>query len=139
MLKSVRAAAKNSFDTDKMALDLDLSDVVFDGTNIVDLGDANDSRYMGGAYIRAMQNLRERTTGGTIVYRFKTTQTVGTTVWGAGGSNTTAQSSDMVYGLAANGKFRASFRTETSGLRGELGSAINDGAWHTVALSFASV
>lgn len=136
MLKSVRAAAKNSFDTDKMALDLDLSDVVFDGTNIVDLGDANDSRYMGGAYIRAMQNLRERTTGGTIVYRFKTTQTVGTTVWGAGGSNTAAQSSDMVYGLAANGKFRASFRTETSGLRGELGSAINDGAWHTVAMSF---
>ncbi|MEY8426960.1 GDSL-type esterase/lipase family protein [Lachnospiraceae bacterium 46-15] len=135
-LKSVRMAAKNSFETDKMALDLDLSDVIFDGTNVVDLGDANDSRYMGGAYIRVMQNLREHTTGGTIIYRFKTTQTVGTTIWGAGGNNTAAQSSDMVYGLAANGKFRASFRTETSGLRGELGSAVNDGAWHTVAMSF---
>lgn len=134
-LESVRREAVQSFEKDKMALDLDLSGVVFDGRNYVDLGDAASEYYEDGAYLDVLNNLKDDTTGGTIIYRFRTTQP-SAMIFGAG-SSTQADNKNMIFGTH-NGAFRGVFRIESPGLFADFGQAsgLGDGAWHTVAMSF---
>lgn len=134
-LASVRREAAESFAEDKMALDLNLSDVVFDSSNYVDLGNADSSHYEDGAYLEVLNNLRENTTGGTILYRFRTSQ-ANAMIFGAG-SSTEADNKNMIFGLNS-GMFRGVFRTGTAGLFADFAGAsgLGDGAWHTVAISF---
>lgn len=134
-LETVRREAAKSFEEDQMALDLDLSEIAFDGTTYVDLGDSTSAYYEDGAYLKVLNNLREHTTGGTIVYRFRTTQS-SAMIFGAG-SSSQADNKNLIFGTH-NGIFRGVFRTETSGLFADFNQAtgLDDGAWHTVAMSF---
>lgn len=134
-LASVRREAAESFEADKMALDLDLSDVAFGSSDYVDLGDEDSEYYEGGAYLEVLNNLRENTTGGTIIYRFRTSQ-ANAMIFGAG-SSTKADNTNLLLGLN-NGMFRGVFRTGTAGLLADFAGAsgLGNGAWHTVAMSF---
>lgn len=134
-LKSVRQEAQNSFLTDKMALDIDLSDVSFGNGSYVDFADTEGDWYDGGSYLQVLNNLRTKSTGGTIIYRFRTSQQKAM-IFGSGSSQEYNKNT-MCFGLT-DGAFRGSFRNAAgTGLRGTIGpNNLGNGQWHTLAISF---
>lgn len=138
-LSAVRAEARASFESDKMALDLDVSEVAFDGEGYVDLGNADSEWYHNGAYLEVLNNLRTKSTGGTIIYRYKTTEASGAIF--SSGDRAARNKNTMMLGMS-EGYVRGLWRNGYSdGLRGTLkeefgGRTTNDGSWHTVAMSF---
>ena len=138
-LEAVRKEASESFAKDKMALDLDVSEMAFDGEGYLDLGDADSDWYNDGAYLEVLNNMRTKTTGGTIIYRYKTTASSGT-IFSSGDRSARNKNSTLIG--VSEGYVRGIFRNEFSdGLRGTLkeefgGRTTNDGSWHTVAMSF---
>lgn len=134
-VSGVRTQARNSFASDKMALDIDLSTVDFDGTNYVNLADPGSSYYENGAYLTVLNHLRTNSAGGTILMRFKTSQ-AGGLLFGAG-STTADDGKNMIFGTDNTGKFRGYFRTASgNGLKGSMGTGLDDGEWHTIAIGF---
>lgn len=131
-LEEIRRDAKEAV----RALDLDLAGVSFDGDEYVDLGEADSPWYNDGKYLDVLNKLRTETTGGTIIYRFRTTN-ASALIFGSG-SNTGSDNTIMAFGLSG-GETRGIFRAPSSGLRGNFNAEagmLNDGRWHTVAISF---
>lgn len=134
-LPAMRAEAQESFAADRRALDLDVHDFDFDGTAYVNLADPADAYYADGAYLTVLNNLKDSSSGGTIIFRFRTEQRGGL-VFGAG-STAESDGKNMMFGLDSNGMLRGYFRIASGGgLLGSLGNNLADGAWHTVAMSF---
>lgn len=126
-LDSVRQEAQTVFSSEKKAFDIDLSTQTFSGTG-VDLSSNAD-------YIQVLNNLRTGSDDQTIIIRFKTSQTGTVLLFGAGKGNTT-DGSDMIIGLQ-NGNIRIAPRNNVGGaLLGSFTSALSDGNYHTLALSF---
>ena len=131
-LKAVRDAAAAAFDADKTAMDLDLSSVEFDGSTSVNLADSSSAYYNSGAYMQVLNNLKT-SEGGSIIFRFSTTQNG--TILGAGSTNAD-DGSNMIFGVTGE-QLRGYFRIASgSGLKGNLGSGLNNGSTHTVAVSY---
>lgn len=131
-LEEIRRDAKDAV----RALDLDLAGVSFAGDEYVDLGDADSPWYNNGKYLDVLNKLRTETTGGTIIYRFRTTNAKAL-IFGSG-SNTVNDNTIMAFGLEG-GETRGIFRAPASTLRGNFNAEagmLNDGRWHTVAISF---
>lgn len=134
-LSAVRTEAQESFAADKMALDMDVHDFNFNGTDHVNAADASGAYYDGGSYLQVLNNLKESSTGGTIIFRFKTSQKGGV-IFGAG-STAADDGTNMIFGLDSNGMLRGLFRIRSgNGLKGSFGRDYSDGEWHTVAMSF---
>lgn len=136
-LRAVRTAAQADFEQDKSSLDVDLSEVTFDGNTSINLADSADSKaaryYDGGAYLQALSKLQSSKEGGTIIFRFSTTQNG--IIFGVGSSNAD-DGTNMIFGTSG-GSVRSYFRIASgSGLKGNLGSGLNDGNVHTVAIGF---
>ncbi len=130
-----RSEAGNAFIEDKTALDIDTGAFSFDGNRFIDLADASGSYYADGAYLEVLNHLKENSTGGTIVFRFRTSQPQAL-IFGAG-STSADDGKNMIFGLDASGKLRGHFRIASgNGLKGSMGASLADGAWHTVAMSF---
>lgn len=134
-LSAVRTEAQESFAADQMALDMDVHDFNFNGTDHVNAADASGAYYDGGSYLQVLNNLKESSTGGTILFRFKTSQKGGV-IFGAG-STAADDGTNMIFGLDSNGMLRGLFRIRSgNGLKGSFGRDYSDGEWHTVAMSF---
>ncbi|MBD5456966.1 MAG: hypothetical protein HDR27_00125, partial [Lachnospiraceae bacterium] len=136
-LEAVRREAALSLESpdDRMALDLDLAGHDFEEDGYLDLGAADSAWYEGGKYLKVLNNLREKTDGGTIIYRFRTTANNGL-IFGSG-SDANTNKTTMAFGLS-NGGARGVFRALEANLKGNFNSEIklNDGNWHTIAWSF---
>lgn len=140
-LEEIRADAALSFESsnDRRALDLDLAGVSFADEDYVELGEEDSTWYEDGKYLEVLNNLRQYTTGGTILYRFRTEQSGGL-IFGSGSHKTSVNNDNtiMAFGLFG-GETRGIFRAPASGLRGNFNSesgGLDDGRWHTVAISF---
>lgn len=131
-LEAVRAAAAEAFEKDKTALDLDVSEVDFNGSTSVNLADSGSEYYHGGDYMTVLENLRQSSEGGTIIVRFSTQQNG--IIFGAG-STYADDGKNMVF-ASNSGAVRVFFRDKASGLRGNLGNGLDDGNMHTAAVSF---
>lgn len=126
-LDSVRKEAEAVFASDKKAFDLDLADQIFDGTGVDYSSNAD--------YIEVLNNLRTGEDDQTLILRFKTTQTGMVLLFGAGAGNAT-DGTDMIIGME-NGKVRIAPRNDVGGnLLGSFAATLNDGNYHTLALSF---
>ena len=135
-LEAVRLKAQAAFLEDQTALDIDVSEFTFDGSSYIDLADASGSYYHEGAYLKALNYLKDHSTGGTILFRFQTKQQKAL-IFGAG-STLADDGKNMIFGLDS-GLLRGYFRTAAnSGLKGTMGGTLSDGKWHTVAMSFDS-
>lgn len=134
-LEHIREDARDLFESDKSALDLDLSDVDFSGQNYLDFADPASKWYQNGDYLRVLNTMQKQTTGGTIIYRFRTTQE--DAVIFATGSDDNVEKNLMCFGLKG-GDFREILRASEDRWRGSHSAEtkLNDGAWHTVAISF---
>lgn len=136
-LASVREEAAASYNsTEKMGFDLDLSDQEFSGAEGLDYSMDTQDR----AYMQVFNNLKERSTEQTIIFRFKTT-TASQFLFGTGvdGAN---NGKNMTFSLQ-NGTIRCRLRNcnkeqggTKSGLMGNIGSNLDNGKYHTVAVSF---
>lgn len=135
-LQSVRDEAKARYETDRLGMDLDLSNQSFSGTGGLDYSSDTTER----AYMQVFHNLKDNSTEQTILFRFKTT-VANQFIFGTGvdGSN---NGKNMTFSLE-NGKIRFRLRNcnkdqggTKAGLQGALGSNLNDGKYHTVAVSF---
>lgn len=134
-LSSVRAKAREAFAKDRTSLDIDTSSFLFNGSNYIDLADKSKDDYADGAYLEVLNRLKEHSTGGTILFRFRTQQNKAL-IFGAG-STTADDGKNMIFGLDSLGSFRGYYRTAAgNGLKGSIGVPLTDGAWHTVAMSF---
>ncbi len=134
-LEEIRRDAKEAV----RALDLDLAGVLFDEDEYVDLGEENSVWYNDGKYLDVLNKLRTETTGGTIFYRFRT-ETPSGLIFGSGShkTNVNPDNTIMAFGLD-RGEPRGIFRAPSNGLRGNFNAQagmLNDGRWHTVAISF---
>lgn len=126
-LDSVKDEAQNIFDSSRKAFNLDMSGQMFDGTGVDYSANAD--------YIEVLNNLRTGNDDQTLIIRFKTTQTGNVLLFGAGAGNTT-DGTDMIIGLQ-NGKIRIAPRNNVGGaLLGSFDSTLNDGNYHTLAISF---
>lgn len=126
-LASVREEAKKVFTESKKGFDLDMSKETFAGAGVDYSGNQE--------YMEVLNNLRTGSDDQTLIIRFKTTQSGTTLLFGAGKGNTT-DGSDMIVGLQ-NGKIRIAPRNDVDGgLLGSFESTLNDGNYHTLALSF---
>lgn len=135
-LQSVREEAAASYAADKMGFDLDLSSQSFSGSDGLDYS----SDAQGRAYMQVFNNLKDSSDEQTIIFRFKTTA-ANQFIFGTGvdGSN---NGKNMTFSLQ-NGGIRFRLRncnrvqgSTKAGLQGNLGSNLNDGKYHTVAISF---
>lgn len=135
-LQSVRDEAAASYAADKMGFDLDLSSQSFSGSDGLDYS----SDAQGRAYMQVFNNLKDSSNEQTIIFRFKTTA-ANQFIFGTGvdGSN---NGKNMTFSLQ-NGGVRFRLRNcnrvqggTKAGLQGNLGSNLNDGKYHTVAISF---
>lgn len=135
-LEAIRKEARDAFADDQSALDLDLSDVVFNGSNSLNLADENGAWYQNGDYLKVLNNLREKTTGGTIIYQFRAANNVSQGLIFSTG-NGQNDNNAMAFGMDG-GNVRGKFRTKASGLVGNFGEGgkVDDAQWHTVAISF---
>ena len=136
-LQSVREEAAASYAADKMGFDLDLSSQSFSGSDGLDYS----SDAQGRAYMQVFNNLKNSSDEQTIIFRFKTTA-ANQFIFGTGvdGSN---NGKNMTFSLQ-NGGIRFRLRncnrvqgSTKAGLQGNLGSNLNDGKYHTVAISFS--
>lgn len=126
-LASVREEAKKVFTESKKGFDLDMSKETFAGAGVDYSGNQE--------YMEVLNNLRTGSDDQTLIIRFKTTQS-GTTLWFGAGKGNTTDGSDMIVGLQ-NGKIRIAPRNDVDGgLLGSFESTLNDGNYHTLALSF---
>ena len=136
-LESVRSEAAASYSgTEKMGFDLELAGHSFTGAAGLDYSqDTADRKYMQG-----FQNLKDRSESQTIIFRFRTTA-ANAFLFGTGidGIN---NGKNMTFSLN-NGKLRFRLRNQkkleggtAAGLQGNVGSNLNDGKYHTVAVSF---
>lgn len=136
-LKSVREEAAASYAAaEKMGFDLDLSNQSFDGSGGLDYSSDEQGR----AYMQVFNNLKNSSTEQTIIFRFKSTA-ANQFIFGTGvdGFN---NGKNMIFALQ-NGTLRFRIRNckkatgnTVAGLQGNLGSNLNDGKYHTVAISF---
>ena len=134
-LNHVRTEAQEAFSKDRTALDIDAGGFTFDGNNYIDLADQNGNYYADGAYLEVLNNLKENSTGGSIIFRFRTQQNQAL-IFGAG-STAADDGKNMIFGLDNLGKFRGHYRLASgSGLKGSMGTSLSVGEWHTVAMSF---
>lgn len=134
-LPAVRKEAQEALASGQTALDVDVHDFTFDGTGYIDLADPTGGYDADGAYLAALNHLKDDSSGGTVIFRFRTTQKGGL-IFGAG-STAAADGKNMIFGLDSNGMLRGYFRIASgNGLLGSLGTNLADGKWHTVAMSF---
>lgn len=135
-LQSVRDEAKARYETDKMGFDLSLSEQSFTGSGGLDYSSDTQDR----AYMETFNNLKDQSKEQTIIFRFKTT-VESQFIFGTGvdGSN---NGKNMTFSLQ-NGTIRFRLRNSNrqqggtkAGLQGNLGTNLNDGKYHTVAISF---
>lgn len=137
-LESVRAEAAASYASDeKKGFDIDF-DQSFSGTGLNFSTDTDTAHYM-----EALENLRSGEDDHTIIIRFKTTASNGF-LFGIG-DGTDNQGKSMLLGLKEEKnttKFRLIFQNEpkpgtsAGGLKGSFGANLNNGEYHTVAISF---
>ena len=137
-LEDVRKEAQISLEESRAALDLDLSGMAFQNGAYVDLGNENSVWYADGAYLDVLNCLRTKSTGGAILFRFRTTQENGLIF--ACGSSSQDDKNTMSFSLVS-GMLRVILRNENgTSLRGNISNAggrmLYDGEWHTVAMSF---
>lgn len=135
-LQSVRDEAKAAYEADKLGMDLDLSNQSFSGAGGLDYSSDTAER----AYMQAFNNLRDHSTQQTIIFRFKTT-VESQFIFGTGvdGSNNGKNMTFSLKGGAIRFRLRNSNRQQggtKAGLQGNLGTNLNDGKYHTVAISF---
>lgn len=135
-LQSVREEAAASYAADKMGFDLDLSSQSFSGSDGLDYS----SDAQGRAYMQVFNNLKNSSAEQTILFRFKSTA-ANQFIFGTGvdGFN---NGKNMIFALQ-NGTLRFRIRNckkatgnTVAGLQGNVGSNLNNGRYHTVAISF---
>lgn len=136
-LASVREEARASeAGAEKTGFDLDVSNESFTGGAGLDYSADTETRRC----MAVLNNLKTAQDDQTVIFRFKTTNPNGL-LFGAGtGAN--GNGKNMVFALRG-GKLRVILRNlktgtnaPDAGLKGEFSSGLNDGKYHTAAISF---